>query len=73
MSEKMAKLYVLCCFIVLSAFEFVNDSAKKEEIRFYELKKGDISMNFTNWSGTIVSLHLPGIRIQGCVCSSTLT
>jgi hypothetical protein len=34
-------------------------SAKKEEIGLYALKKGDISVNFTNWGATIVSLHLP--------------
>jgi len=55
----MAKISVLCCFVVLAAFGFVNGAVKKEEIGFYQLKKGDISVNFTNWGATIVSLHLP--------------
>jgi hypothetical protein len=31
---------------VLASFGFVNGSAKKEEIGFFELKKGDIFVNF---------------------------
>lgn len=55
----MAKIVVLCCFIILAAFGSVHGSSKKQEVGFYELKKGDISMKFTNWGAAIVSLILP--------------
>lgn len=55
----MSKISVLCCFFVLAAFGLVNGYAGKEQIGFYQLKKGNISVNLTNWGATIVSLHLP--------------
>jgi aldose 1-epimerase len=55
----MSKISVLCCFFVLAAFGLVNGYAGKKEIGFYQLKKGNISVNLTNWGATIVSLHLP--------------
>ena len=59
LSENMAKIIVLCCLIILAAFGSVHGSSKKQEVGFYELKKGDISMKFTNWGAAIVSLILP--------------
>jgi aldose 1-epimerase len=55
----MAKIILLCCLILLAAFGVVNGSTKEQEIGFYLLKKGDISVNFTNWGASIVSLFLP--------------
>lgn len=55
----MGKISVVFCFIILAAFGFVSGSAKKPEIGFYELKLGDISVNFTNWGASIVSLFFP--------------
>ncbi|KAE8669600.1 3-dehydroquinate synthase-like [Hibiscus syriacus] len=56
----MAKI----CFLLLSLFMIVasaiiNGSEAKEKVGVYELKKGDLSVKFTNWGATIVSLILP--------------
>ncbi|XP_061351214.1 uncharacterized protein LOC133296279 [Gastrolobium bilobum] len=57
----MTKFLVLLCLLFLAASGFVNGSVKKEKdpIRFFELKKGDISLKVTNWGATLVSLVLP--------------
>lgn len=68
----MARLYLSLCFVALVAIGFivngsVADEDKKnecdknnsEEVKFYELKKGDFSVKFTNWGATIVSVFLP--------------
>ncbi|KAG7985432.1 hypothetical protein I3843_03G025300 [Carya illinoinensis] len=55
----MSETSTLCCFIILAAFGFVNGSTNNQKIGFYELKKGDISLNLTNWGASIVSVYLP--------------
>lgn len=57
--RKMSNISVLRCFFVLVALGFVNASPKGQRIGFYELKTRGISVNFTNWGATIVSLHVP--------------
>ncbi|KAJ4960357.1 hypothetical protein NE237_020267 [Protea cynaroides] len=36
-----------------------KESKKKLDVGFYEIKKGDFSIKFTNWGATIVSVILP--------------
>lgn len=56
----MAKLLLLLLsFIILVAFGVANGAEKKEQIGVFELKKGDVSVKFTNWGATIVSLLVP--------------
>lgn len=68
----MVRVSLSLCFVALVAIGFiVNDSVaaedkknegdnnNSEEIKFYELKKGDFSVKFTNWGATIVSVFLP--------------
>lgn len=59
--SKMSNTSVLLCFIVLAAFAIANASGSesKERIGVYALKKGDLSVKFTNWGATIISLVLP--------------
>lgn len=59
--SKMSNTRVLLCFIVLAAFAIANASGSesKERIGVYALKKGDLSVKFTNWGATIISLVLP--------------
>lgn len=75
----MARVYLSLCFVALVAIGFivngsVADEDKKnecdknnsEEVKFYELKKGDFSVKFTNWGATIVSVFLPDK--DGMIC-----
>ncbi|KAH0973727.1 hypothetical protein GBA52_025883 [Prunus armeniaca] len=58
----MAKICVLLCFILLAASGFANVSGsepKEKKVGIYELKKGDLSVKFTNWGATIISLVFP--------------
>ncbi|KAF4390728.1 hypothetical protein G4B88_015618 [Cannabis sativa] len=56
----MTKTTFLLCFITLLASSSALPSVSKHhKVGFYELKKGHISVNLTNWGATIVSLHLP--------------
>ncbi|PQP99364.1 aldose 1-epimerase [Prunus yedoensis var. nudiflora] len=58
----MAKICVLLCFILLAASGFANVSGsetKGKKVGIYELKKGDLSVKFTNWGATIISLVFP--------------
>lgn len=59
----MANISVLLCLIItiLVASGFANGSGyqPKEKVGVYELKKGDLSVKFTNWGATIISLILP--------------
>ncbi|KAL2335546.1 hypothetical protein Fmac_016759 [Flemingia macrophylla] len=57
--NKMSKIFVLWCMI-LATSGFVHGSfKKKDEIRLFELKKGDLSIKVTNWGATLVSVILP--------------
>ncbi|KAK2365812.1 galactose mutarotase [Trifolium repens] len=59
----MTKIFILLCLIFLAASGFVNGSIKKEknydDIKLFELKKGDLTLKVTNWGATLVSLILP--------------
>ncbi|KAK7266348.1 hypothetical protein RIF29_18992 [Crotalaria pallida] len=57
----MTKIFGLLClfFLLLLASGFANGSVKKDPIRLFELKKGDLSVKVTNWGATLVSLVLP--------------
>lgn len=57
--KKMTKLSLLLCLIILASSGLPIGSAKKQKVGFYELKKGDVSVNLTNWGASIVSLVLP--------------
>ncbi|KAF3444768.1 hypothetical protein FNV43_RR14461 [Rhamnella rubrinervis] len=55
----MAKLALLLCFLILAVSGLANGSATEHKVGIFELKKGDISVNLTNWGATITSLVLP--------------
>ncbi|PON40405.1 Aldose 1-epimerase [Trema orientale] len=57
--KKMIKISFLLCFIILASSGLSSGYATKPKISTYELKKGDISVNLTNWGATIISLVLP--------------
>ncbi|GMJ09317.1 PATERNALLY EXPRESSED GENE 9 [Hibiscus trionum] len=46
-------------FILVVAYGSTTASARMEKVGIYELKKGEMSVKFTNWGATIVSLTLP--------------
>ncbi|XP_077224380.1 uncharacterized protein LOC143857783 [Tasmannia lanceolata] len=56
----MAKIPLLFCFF-LSSFALVDFStaAPKKFVGVYEIKKGDFSVNITNWGATVISVILP--------------
>ena len=59
-ARKMAKLALLLCLVILSVSGLANGSATtKHKVGIFELKKGDISVNLTNWGASITSLVLP--------------
>ncbi|KAK8592901.1 hypothetical protein V6N13_043474 [Hibiscus sabdariffa] len=53
-----ASFFLLSLFIIV-AYAIANGSATMEKVGIYELKKGDMSVKFTNWGATIVSVILP--------------
>ncbi|WJX65588.1 aldose 1-epimerase [Trifolium repens] len=59
----MTKIFMLLCLLFLASVGFVNGSIKKEknydDIKLFELKKGDLTLKVTNWGATLVSLILP--------------
>lgn len=56
----MANIPLLLCFLILAASGPANIvSATKEKVGTFELKKGDITLNLTNWGASIISLVLP--------------
>ncbi|KAE8695787.1 aldose 1-epimerase-like [Hibiscus syriacus] len=56
----MAKIsFFLFSLFMIVASAIINGSAGKEKVGIYELKKGDMSIKFTNWGATIVSVILP--------------
>ncbi|CAK7323035.1 unnamed protein product [Dovyalis caffra] len=55
----MAKVALLLCVCVLAVFASVNGHTEKKKVGFYELKRGDMSLKFTNWGATLVSFVLP--------------
>ncbi|XP_060672857.1 uncharacterized protein LOC107415531 [Ziziphus jujuba] len=50
---------VLLCVTILAASVSASVSATNRKVGIYELKRDDISANFTNWGATIISLLLP--------------
>ena len=54
----MSKIFVLLCFLFIVGSRSVNGSVK-ENIKVFELKKGDISIEVSNWGASILSLVLP--------------
>ncbi|KAE8668637.1 aldose 1-epimerase-like [Hibiscus syriacus] len=62
----MNKLCLLFSLLLVVAFGFVNGGKleydidkSKEKIGIYELKNGNMSVKFTNWGATIMSLVIP--------------
>jgi len=56
----MTKIFLLLGLLFLATSGFVHGSyEKKDQIRLFELKKGDLSIKVTNWGATLVSLILP--------------
>lgn len=60
----MTKIFMLLCLLFLAFSGFVNGSMNKKEknhddIKLFELKKGDLTLKVTNWGATLVSLVLP--------------
>lgn len=55
---KISSALVCLCLLVVSGI--VNYGlATKEDIGFYELKKGKLSLKVTNYGARIVSVYLP--------------
>jgi hypothetical protein len=65
----MAKVTVLLCFCILAVFGSVNAHTEKEKVGIYELKRGDMSLKFTNWGATLVSFVLPDKNGGHCYSS----
>nr|KJB75756.1 hypothetical protein B456_012G055600 [Gossypium raimondii] len=56
----MAKVSLLLfSLFIIVASAIINGSEAVEKVGIYELKKGDLSVKFTNWGATIVSVFLP--------------
>ncbi|XP_047158897.1 galactose mutarotase-like [Vigna umbellata] len=56
----MTKIFVLLLSLILAASASVKCYVvEKENIRIFELKKGELSLKVTNWGASIVSLFLP--------------
>lgn len=56
----MGKISLMLCLILVFPVVLVNGQKKKDEIRVFELKKGNIaSIKFTNWGASIMSLVIP--------------
>ncbi|KAE8661321.1 PYRUVATE DEHYDROGENASE E1 BETA family protein [Hibiscus syriacus] len=56
----MAKIsFLLFSLFIIVASAIINGSEAKEKVGIYELKKGDLSVKFTNWGATIVSVIFP--------------
>ncbi|KAI4353099.1 hypothetical protein L6164_002073 [Bauhinia variegata] len=55
----MTKISLVLSFLFLAASGFAYGSVKKEDIKVFDLKKGDISLKVTNYGATILSLVLP--------------
>ncbi|KAI3911772.1 hypothetical protein MKW92_012306 [Papaver armeniacum] len=56
----MGKISLMLCLILVFLVVLVNGQQKKDEIRVFELKKGDFaSIKFTNWGASIMSLVIP--------------
>ena len=59
-ATKMIKLFFFLLSLFLGASGSVNGSVvEKENIKIFELKKGELSLKVTNWGASIVSLLLP--------------
>ncbi|KAF9605779.1 hypothetical protein IFM89_018445 [Coptis chinensis] len=58
MMGKLSNLSSLILFILIT-FTFSNLTEAKKKVGIYELKKGDISINVTNYGATILSFVLP--------------
>ena len=67
--KKMAKVTVLLCFCVLAVVVSVNAHTEKGKVGIYELKRGDMSLKFTNWGATLVSFVLPDKNGRHCYSS----
>ncbi|MED6206755.1 hypothetical protein PIB30_029730 [Stylosanthes scabra] len=58
----MGKFLLVILLCVVCACGIVNGSMikkEKDQIRVFELKKGDLTLKVTNWGATLVSLVLP--------------
>ncbi|KAK8592900.1 hypothetical protein V6N12_044993 [Hibiscus sabdariffa] len=51
--------FFLFSLFIIVASAIVNGSATTDKVGVYELKKGEMSVKFTNWGATIVSVILP--------------
>lgn len=55
----MAKTSFFCLFVFVSLFLCKKSCTATEEIKVYELKKGDFSIKITNYGATVLSVILP--------------
>lgn len=66
--EKMSKVSALGLTLMVCFVGFGVVAGQEEEVGFYEIKKGDFSLKFTNFGAKIVSVILPdqnGIYLFG--------
>lgn len=56
----------LLSLLVLTAFAYTHRALATEEIGVYELKQGNLSVKFTNWGATIMSVVLPDKHGESC-------
>ncbi|XP_059642859.1 uncharacterized protein LOC132284744 [Cornus florida] len=55
----MAKISMLCCYLLVALCSGYISEAAETEIGIYELKKGDFSIKITNYGATVLSVTLP--------------
>ncbi|CAM8878546.1 unnamed protein product [Rhodiola kirilowii] len=57
----MANLFVGCCLLLLASASVLAspESAHHNDLKLYELKRGDFTVKLTNWGATVVSVILP--------------
>lgn len=55
----MGKTYVLWCYVLLVLWGVSAGGAEKEEVGIYELKRGDFTVQLTNFGAIVLSVILP--------------
>ncbi|KAH7857066.1 hypothetical protein Vadar_008718 [Vaccinium darrowii] len=55
----MGKTYVLWCYVLLVLWGVSAGGAEKEEVGIYELKRGDFTVQLTNFGAIVLSVIVP--------------
>ncbi|KAA8540942.1 hypothetical protein F0562_024920 [Nyssa sinensis] len=55
----MAKISILCCYILVAFMCLGYVASAKKEVGVYELQRGDFSVKITNWGATVLAVILP--------------